>query len=293
MTHFPSLKGARSLISDLVKRMLGYNRFLDETVHSLEEQALGNEVEHVVLDLNSNQFRRWLAEAGFSKKDRNFRQKKALEFFFSSSILSPGEEDAVLDAAGGRSLYLDAVRNLYGSRRLYLQDQIYQGREVGEGGLTFVGGDAANIPLPDGSITRLACHHAFEHFQGDTDIRFIREVSRLLGTEGKACLIPLFLADQYVECWNIPCDTRFDENARLIVDISATLPGGDEDGHFCRIYDLQALEDRVVKTALGCGLEIRIVTCRLGGRDIPDLKRDLGSRLNHPLRALVLEKGKR
>lgn len=290
MSSRSGLRVFRSLLTRLSRKTLGYNRVLDRKVQSLDTAELGDGVEHAFLDLGSDEFRQWLEEGGLSQRGRDFVAKKALEFFFSARILDPAPGDSLLDAAGGRSGYLEAVRAIYGCRELFLHDHIYADGTGLENGIKLVGGDASSIPLGDGSVTRISCHHAFEHFQDDTDVRFVEEVARLLGPGGRACLIPLFLSRHYTECWNVPGGRSFDERATLLFDATATLPGGDEDGHFCRIYDLRALEDRVLDTARGGGLNVRIVTCRLDGRDLPDGTVTAGSRLNRPLRALVLER---
>lgn len=153
-----------------------------------------------------------------------------------------------------------------------------------------VGGDISEINLPDSTLTKLSCHHAFEHFYDDKDIHFIREIARLLKPKGRACIIPLFLADRYVECWNIDHKVLFDASAELIVDKSSSIPGVDDDGHFARFYSANAFKYRIIEVAKDVNLSLSIVTCRLSGCDLPDMDKNFGSKLNYPLRALVLEK---
>ena len=112
----------------------------------------------------------------------------------------------------------------------------------------------------------------------------------MLRPAGRACIIPIFLVNRYVECWNIDHSVVFDEKAELIIDKTASIPGAEDDGHFARLYDLDAFSRRVITSAKTANLTPEIVTCRLDDKDLPDMKKNFGSKLNYPLRALVLEK---
>ena len=61
-----------------------------------------------------------------------------------------------------------------------------------------IGGDAADMPVKDGFATKMALHCSFEHFEQDSDIRFIKEASRVLKVNGKVCIVPLYLFEKYV-----------------------------------------------------------------------------------------------
>jgi predicted SAM-dependent methyltransferase len=174
-------------------------------------------------------------------------------------------EDNVLDAGGGRSGYIEMVGQLYGCQNLYLTDHIYEGTipSKSRGEVKVTAGDISNIGFPDSEMSKIACHHAFEHFKDDKDISFINETARLLKKGGRACIIPVFVVDRYVECWNIESAVPYDKKASLITDTSATLPGADEDGHFARLYDVPALNDRVLATALDVGLTPSISVCKI------------------------------
>lgn len=104
----------------------------------------------------------------------------------------------MLDAAGGKSNYLKAIKLIYGINELYLTDHIYEGVKELEDGIKIVGGDISKIHLKDKSVDKIACHHAFEHFQQDKDIAFINEAYRILKNKGILVIIPLFLTDIYI-----------------------------------------------------------------------------------------------
>ena len=83
----------------------------------------------------------------------------------------------------------------------------------------YVGGDVRRIPLPNGSVTKMASHCAFDHFQGDADRAFMAEAARLLQPGGRLCILPLYLSDQttnFVDpsaCLKLP---TLDNGARVI-----------------------------------------------------------------------------
>jgi len=56
-----------------------------------------------------------------------------------------------------------------------------------------IGGNATDMLITDGVATKMALHCSFEHFEGDEDIRFIKEADKVLRGEGKMCILPLYL----------------------------------------------------------------------------------------------------
>ena len=207
-----------------------------------------------------------------------------------SYVLNIKEEDIILDAAGGSSSYLEAVRLNSLSSHLILTDQIYEGVVEKENGIKIVGGDISSIHLDDSSVTKISCHHAFEHFQENKDQLFIKEAYRILKKSGCLVIIPLFLTDKYSECWNIKPKQYFDKKSNLIFDSTATLPGGDAGGHFCRLYSVESLEKRILNLAKDINFDCEIIECEIDHQSIPKSKNNCGSKLNAPTRALKLTK---
>ena len=251
-----------------------------------------DQIEHikkVKVNVSYEEVEQWLVRGGLGQFACE-HHKKGLEFFFSAHILGIEDEHAVLDAAGGRSYYLKAVRANTSAKRLFLTDHIYDGIKESEEGIKIVGGDISAIQLEDASIDRIACHHAFEHFQDDKDVGFIKEAHRILRKGGSLVIIPLFLVDQYVECWNVDTRKKFDENSTVVIDRTASIPGADDDGHFARLYDLANFRSRVISAAESAGFEYEIVECEVDSKSVPDMKSNFGSILNTPLRALRLVK---
>lgn len=273
-----------------------WNRIVDQIVEILPTKELPmhfTAIETTLLDLSLDQFRAWLKRSGLKRlKRKEYAHKKALEFFFSFQLLGIKEGECILDAAGGDMTYLRALKNTAPRHRQILADHIYSGKRAKKDGTILLGGDISSLQLPNGSIDKITCHHAFEHFQADKDVAFIKEVGRLLSTGGKGCIIPIFLARSYLECRNIPAKSTYDPLASLVIDESSSLPGADEEGHFARIYDPGSFKKRVLQTADVSGLKARIVTLQIDGADIPDMNKNFGSRINNPMRALVLERAR-
>ncbi len=267
-----------------------WNAIIDNAVSPISLDAVDEICSLITLDLSEHTYWNWLQQTDLPFRSLKYPHKKLLEFFFSIELLDIQPADHLLDAAGGHSTYLDAVQRTKGCSNLYLTDHIYTGSHKDPSGKVIVGGDISDIALANASLTKISCHHAFEHFQGHKDIAFIREIGRILKPGGRACIVPLFLVNRFTECWNINQHELFDEAAQLIVDKDASIPGADDDGHFARFYDSDAFRRRILDTAEDACLIPTIVTCRLDGNDLPDMDKNFGSRLNYPLRALYLKK---
>jgi len=266
-----------------------WNEVLDREVSALLFEQL--DVSHKKkINVKSIDIKKWLRAGGLDEFITTNIHKKGLEFFFSYYILNVKKGDSVLDAAGGRSKYLEALRRECGVDELYLSDHIYEGVQVVEHGISVVGGDVSNIHLDNESVDKIACHHAFEHFQESKDVAFIKEAYRLLKKRGVLVIIPLFLVNKYIECWNVTGSKHFDHNSCRLYDPTASLPGGDDDGHFARLYDLDNFKSRILNIAKECGFSYEIIECEVDGFSVPDMVTNFGSMLNKPIRALTLTK---
>lgn len=271
------------------------NRIFDSTIRPVDKfdrYLLDSEFCNVVkpFDRSSDRFWYWLGKADSAFLKYRYPHKKALDFFFSAQLLEIRPDDVVLDAARGRSEYLTQIKRNCGCQHLYLNDQIFTDDQTEINGIKMVGGDATKIALPDSSVTKIACHHAIEHFRGNMDMKFVIELSRLLQPGGRACIIPLFISYSYAEVWNIKPEACYDGRALTIADPTASVPGADNDGHFARIYDCQALIERVLKTAYSVSLKSKVIECTLDKNPVPDMHINVGSNINRPLRALLFEK---
>jgi SAM-dependent methyltransferase len=163
---------------------------------------------------------------------------KSLEHFLSLLYLEPKPDDVLIDIAAAVSPFADIVRRLYGCRT-YRQDLIYPPGVSGDR----IGGNAAQLPLPDGFATKLVLHNSIEHFENDADIGFLREAKRILRPGGICVILPVFMAEHFSNIIDPFVDhtgLRFDPDAR--VHYVRNWAGG----RFSRHYDVPTLRSRLL-----------------------------------------------
>jgi SAM-dependent methyltransferase len=119
-------------------------------------------------------------------------REKYLEHYVSLRMLEPKAGQVLIDVASMNSPFSEISADLHGLTT-YRQDIMYP-EGVHE---RTIGGDAAEMPVPDGSVDHLVMHCSFEHFEGDSDSRFIREASRVLKPGGRLCILPLYTSSMY------------------------------------------------------------------------------------------------
>lgn len=196
----------------------------------------------IPLELSAAEFHRWFAGTTYPADYcpgpwRRALPEKALEHYVSLKLLELTPDALCVDVASQASPFADLVTSQLGCR-MYRQDLEYP---VGLHG-DLIGGDAARMPLPADSVTAMTLHCSFEHFEGRSDVEFLREAARVLRPGGRVCILPLYLRDEYVNILD-PRATR-----TLVPDAGATVhsisdwPGG----HFARFYSPEVFRARVV-----------------------------------------------
>ncbi len=153
----------------------------------------GVEIRDVVLDPSA--YRRFMDSARYDTREQyygSFLTEKKLEHFAAATLLKLGPQDVYIDVGAANSPAAEIYASLFGCST-YTQDLTY------EPGLndSRIGGDAGRMPVPDGFASAIALHCAFEHFEGDSDIGFIREVGRVLRPGGRCCVLPLYVFSEY------------------------------------------------------------------------------------------------
>jgi SAM-dependent methyltransferase len=151
--------------------------------------------------------------------------EKTLEYYLSCRFLEFDETDVLIDIAAQDCPFAFFVRSRVGCRS-YRQDLYYVADDPDAGDIK---GDATALPLPDGSISKVSLHNSIEHFDGDADIRLMRELRRVLRPGGRACLSPLFVEAEPREF----VDTQWGRGAQ-----------------FSRIYSPGTLADRLLRADL-------------------------------------------
>jgi hypothetical protein len=103
-----------------------------------------------------------------------------------------------------------------------------------------------SIPLPDGSVSKIALHCSFEHFEGNSDSGFIREAARLLCPGGKLVILPLYLSSIY----SILTDPLVSRGEKIDFDqgavVAAVKGWGNRHGRF---YDPRHFASRVLSAS--------------------------------------------
>jgi len=220
-----------------------------------ELKANGFEVQDYQIDLAD--LRRYLDRAGYRSfpdycgTDIGRLPEKTLEHYLAASLLKLSPEDVYVDIAALDSPTPEVFHRLYGCA-VYRQDLSYPPGIHGHR----IGGDASSMPIPDGFATKMSMHCSFEHFEGDSDSRFIREAGRVLGPGGKLCIVPFYLRNRYV----IQTDpgayaqgsVRFEDDALLC----CTKGWGHRHG---RHYDVAHLKTRILPNLAGLCLTIFVV----------------------------------
>jgi len=272
----------------IINKFKKWNVIIDSilTVPQIDElKKRGLQIE--VVNYDSESFNKFKDK--FLKYEK-LPDKKMLEFFTTYNLLGIQRGDKLLDAAAGNSIYVKVIQD-FNFITTYITDHIFKSTFFDDKRNTYiVAGDISSLSIPDESIDKISCHHAFEHFQEQKDVEFIKECWRVLAPRGCVVIAPIFMADRYVECWNIDKNTLFDSSATLIIDKSASLPGADDDGHFARIYSSDSLNERITNLATQIGFKAELFEILIGGKRVPEMKKQFGSKLNYPLRALKLVK---
>ncbi len=181
---------------------------------------------------------------------KNFAEK-SLEHYLAAKLLNLSKEDIYIDIANSFSPAPEIYRRLYGCK-VYWQDLIFPRGVNGN----IIGGDASNLPLEGGFATKMALHCSFEHFEQDSDIKFIKEASRVLRKGGKLCILPLYLSSRYTILTDpvaLPIDDlQFESDATLL----CYKGWGNRHG---RIYDVPHLTTRIKNNLQGLKLTIYVI----------------------------------
>lgn len=154
--------------------------------------------------------------------------EKKLQYYLSAAVLRLTREDRLVDVASQGSAFPGYAKRIVGCD-VYRQDLIYP-----PGRARYLPGDASAMPVPDGFFTAMTLHCSFEHFEGDSDIRFIREAARVLRPGGRVCIVPLYLEAQATE--------RYEQSIPNGAERLALGPGCE----FYRGYSPESLRERIL-----------------------------------------------
>lgn len=181
-------------------------------------------------------------------------REKSLEHYLAALWLSPGPGDRYVDIASEHSPVPEIYGRLFGCET-FRQDLSFP---PGLNGDT-IGSDAADMPVPAGFASRMALHCSFEHFEGDTDIRFIAEARRVLRPGGRLCIVPFYLAEEY--CIQSDPVLAASESIPFEPDAIPHLAEG-WGNRFGRFYDVEHAIGRVLRPDIGLSVTVFHITNR-------------------------------
>ena len=202
---------------------------------------LGIKVEDYIVDVMD--YRKYFDDARYKEDFPDYYPanlpEKSLEHYLAAQFLNLKDSDIYIDIASQHSPVPIIYSRLYGAKA-FRQDLDYPSGLQGD----TIGGDAANMPIPDEFATKMGLHCSFEHFEGDSDIRFIHEAARVLKPGGVVCIAPLYMADEY----SIVTDSvvALTQNIRFENNAVVCCVKGYNNRHG-RFYDPKHIERRIVK----------------------------------------------
>ena len=121
-----------------------------------------------------------------------------------------------------------------------------------------IGGDASSLPVSDNFADVLSLQCAFECFQGNSDIGFIKEAGRVLKKRGMLGIVPLYIDKEYFVKTGPKCDKR-----KIKVEKEAKWIWRDDlymDEPFSRHYSPASFKNRVYDNLFGMNGEILYFT---------------------------------
>ena len=149
------------------------------------------------LSIDVDDYKGYLKNANYSRfgyyynggKAPHFHEK-SLEHYIAAKLLELNKDDVYIDVANGDSPSAQVYNEVFGCNS-FVQDMFFRKTEG-----NVIAGNACSMPVNDGFASKMALHNAFEHFEGEDDIKFVREASRVLTPGGKLCIVPLFMFDK-------------------------------------------------------------------------------------------------
>ena len=207
------------------------------------------------LHVHLNEYRRYLLWADYRQYGDYYAGpgrlnyvEKSLEHYVAWDLLDIKPDDVFIDIANDHSPAPEIYSSL-SKCRSYRQDLMFEPGLHGDR----IGGDAAAMPIPDAFASKMALHCSFEHFEGDSDLRFIAECRRVLRPGGRVCILPLYLHTEY----SIQIDPLLHLNSGMPFEPDAKIhcARGYSNRHG-RFYDVDHLSRRVRAQAEGMRLTI-------------------------------------
>jgi SAM-dependent methyltransferase len=208
------------------------------------------------VEISASRFVEWKAMTGYADcfpsyyaASNHYLYHKQIQHLVSILLTPPEPSSVWMDVASSTSPFPEILRQLY-KITVFRQDLSYP---AGVNGLT-VGSNATQSPVPGESIDRVSLHCSFEHFRGNSDSEFVKELARILRPGGMAGIIPIYVANRYQILSNPSYWPKYgipsEEGASIVASQSYW-------EHHGRFYDWPNLKKRVVDPAIEHGLRVR------------------------------------
>lgn len=222
-------------------KRVGAIRYTPATIERIVDALRARDIAVRPYTIDIPAYHRFVTAAGYAERYPTYysfnQHEKSLEHYIAADLLGLAPSDVYIDIASEGSPVPDIYGRLFGCTT-YRQDLSYPPGVAGDR----IGGDAASLPLADGFATKMGLHCSFEHFERDSDMRFMREIQRVLRPTGAVCIVPLYLFDEYA----VQTDPQLSGSAEPSFDADAVLYCASGWGNWHgRFYDAAHLAERV------------------------------------------------
>lgn len=203
-------------------------------------------------NINIGAFKKWMQEypeivANYASHN-DVKIEKILEHYLVFEYLNIKKYDVYIDIAACNSPFAK-ILNKYGVNG-YEQDLIYpagiKNRKIG--------GNASSLPVPDDFADVLSLQCAFECFQGNSDVGFIKETGRVLKKGGRLGIVPLYMDNEYF----VKTGPKYDKRKVKVEKEAKWIWRDDEwvEEPFSRHYSPVSFKKRVYDNLIGMNGEI-------------------------------------
>lgn len=202
-------------------------------------QDLGVDVEDLSIDVNA--FQQFVRKAVYVEKYVNLyhQPEKMLEHYVTAELLDLHEEDVYLDIENGFSPAPEIYERLFG---------VQASRKNIE--------NSPDTSLPNEAAKIGFCGN-FERFEGDRDVQFLHRLTEMLQKDGKACILPLYFAEEYA----IQTDPKLAVAQQISFDEDAVVCCAEGwNNRFARFYDPESFLKRVVDNLKGFKVRLYRIT---------------------------------
>ena len=235
---------------DILKRNIknkieigGINNQSPDCIKAVFDQLVELKIPVSKIEVDKVEYDEYVHKAGYKSQypayySDNFPEK-SLEHFLCYKFLELKPGQVFVDLASEHSPVPEIFNRLTGCNS-YSQDIMYP---VGIAGKQ-IGGDAADMPVKDEFFDAAIATCSIEHFENQSDIRLMKELSRTLKKYGKFIIVPLYFysepACQTDPVYSVAGNVCFDEGTTIYCAEN----WGNRHGRF---YSPQTLMDRLIR----------------------------------------------